>query len=284
MSLLSLNELCIVIHPERVVLLHAAKVPTLRGFKRRVLARTQVPCEASGEDAPWSGAIRTLATSLPYFAKRNMRVTVILSNRFICYALVPWCDNLSGADEEMAYARHCFGDVYGDEADAWELRLSPNSAGAPALASAVDKRLLEELRGLFAGVRVDVRSIQPHVMTACNILQASLSGRSAWLALLEPGNLCLGMLQKGQWTWLRKMRIGEIWQEELPMILEREACLSGADAELDEVLVWAPHLHDGSGEAWVPPGHRWKFRHLKAGYKHGFRLEHDGLLGMAEVG
>jgi hypothetical protein len=235
-------------------------------------------------DLPWSGALKTLTTALPFFARHNMKVTVILSNHFVHYLLVPWCDKLGGEKEEMAYARHCFGEVYGHAADAWELRLSPDKAGAPALASAVDNRLLDELRGLLATAGVNIKSIQPHLMAAHNICHANLQGRNAWLALLEPGNLCLAMLQQGQWTWMRKLHIGDVWHEELPAILEREECLAGAEAAVNDVLLWMPHLHEKqkveSNKNLV--GGRWQFEHLKASLKYGFGLEYDGLLGVAE--
>ena len=284
MSLLSHSELCIVIYPKQLVMLNATAKLTPRGLRRYVHATARIPCEAGGGDKPWSGAIGTLATALPSFARRNMKVTVILSNHFVHYALIPWCDKLNDEGEEMAYARHCFEEVYGDAADAWELRLNPDKAGVPALASAVDKELLDELRGLLGRAGVDIRSIQPHLMAAHNICHASLHGRSAWLALLEPGNLCLAMLQKGQWAWMRKMRIGEAWHEELPMILEREECLAGAGAAVGEVLMWAPHLHEKhlSDGSRTPAGGRWQFRHLKVSPKYDFGLEYGGLLGMAE--
>ena len=283
MSLLSHSELCIVIYPGQLVMLNVTDKLTLRGLRRHVQTQAHIPCEAGGGDMPWSGAIEALATALPSFAKRNMKVTVILSNHFVHYVLVPWCDKLNGEKEEMAYARHCFREVYGDATDAWELRLSPNKAGVPALASAVDKKLLDELRGLLGRAGVGIKSIQPHLMAAHNICHASLHGRSAWLALLEPDNLCLAMLHKGQWAWMRKMRIGEAWHEELPTILEREECLAGAEAAVNEVLLWAPHLHEkhGSGDGRIPASGRWQFQHLKASPKINFGLEHDVPLDMA---
>jgi len=281
---LSHSELCVVIYPEQLVLLNAASKLTPRGLKRHVHAQANIPCEAAvGGDLPWSGALRTLATALPLFAQRNMKVTVILSNHFVHYVLAPWCDKLNSGKEEMAYARHCFGEVYGDAADAWELRLNSDKAGVPALACAVDKKLLDELRGLLGRAGVDIKSIQPHLMAAHNICHASLRGRNAWLALLEPDNLCLVMLQKGQWAWMRKMRIGTAWQEELLTILEREECLAGAEAAVSEVLVWAPHTRENNGlaDGKIQAGGRWQFNHLKASQEYGFGLEHVGLLGMA---
>lgn len=275
MPLLSSSELCIVLYPEKLVILCATNKLTPHGLRRHIHAQAEIPSGEAGEgDMPWSGAIRKLATSLPLLAMRGMKATVILSNHFVHYVLVPWCDKLGGAKEEMVYARHCFAEVYGDAADAWELRLSPDRSGVPAFASAVDKRLLDELRGLLGRAGVSVRSIQPHLMTAQNTCHASLRGPSTWLALLEPGNLCLALLREGRWSWIRKMRIGEAWHEELPTILEREEFLAGTEAALSDVLLWAPQIHDGEwpdGGA-IPAGRRWTFQHLKDSSKYGFGL------------
>ena len=212
------------------------------------------------------------------FAPRHTKVTVILSNHFVHYVLVPWSDKLHSEKEELAYARHCMTEVYGDAAEAWDVRLSPDKAGAPALASAVDRKFLEELRSLLERAEVSIKSIQPHLMTAHNTCHASLKGRSAWLALLEPGNLCLAMLQHGQWAWMRKMRIGQGWQEELLRILEREECMAGADAAANDVLLWAPHLHESNmaDQRQIQDGRKWQFQHLRASPKYGFGVD-DGL-------
>lgn len=285
MSLLCPSELCVVVYPEQLVLLNAACKLTPRGLKRHIHAQATIPCgAATGADAPWSGALRRLETALPLFAPRKTKVTVILSNHFVHYVLVPWAANLYGEKEELAYARHCMAEVYGDAVEAWDVRFSPDKAGAPALASAVDRKLLEELRDLLERAGVVVKSIQPHMMAAHNTCHASLSGRNAWLALLEPGNLCLSMLQQGRWTWMRKMRIGHDWQEELLAILEREECLAGADAAVNEVLLWAPHLHDSNmaGQRQIQAGKKWKFEHLRASPKYGFVMDEE-LSGVAAV-
>jgi hypothetical protein len=281
---LSSNELCIVLYPDKLVMLCATSRLTPRGFKRYVHAQAEIPGEECGEtDMPWSGAIRTLAKSLPLLTRRGMKATVILSNHFVHYVLVPWCDKLGGEKEEMTYVRHCFEEVYGDDAAGWELRLSPDRAGVPAFASGVDSRLLGELRELLGSSGVNISSIQPHLMIAHNICQASLRGRSTWLALLEPDNLCLAMLQQGQWSWMRKMRIGKAWREELPTILEREEFMAGEGEALSEVLLWAPHLHNSEelDDRDIPASRRWKFKHLEDSWKYGFGQESGAPSGNA---
>lgn len=256
MSLLSRNELRVVLCPDRVALQRADSRLTPRGYVVQNKAREVVECATDAEAGDnWSAALRTLEEALPRVAAVGMQAQVILSNHFVHYMVVPWMDKLSDA-EELVFARHCFSDVYGAAADSWSVRASLGKRGAPTLASAVPTKLLEELRGAFEKVAVRVHSIQPHLMAACNSCKAGLEGRSAWIALLERNSMCLAMVHQGQLTWVRQLRIAD-WHAELPAILEREAYLADS-ADTDEVLLWAPHL-DG---AQVPPMGRWRIEHL----------------------
>lgn len=261
MSPLSRNELSIVLSPKQIGMLRTERKLTLRGYQSCVQTRKVVACEEHvGGERPWSSAISTLETALPSIVKRNMEVNIVLANHFMRYALVPWIDRLSDG-EEMALAKHCFRDAYGTAADSMHVRISPGRPGAAVLASAVDTGLLDELRGLTKRMRLDLKSIQPHLMVAYNSCRARLEGRSAWVALIEPDNVCLAALQKGQLAWIRKMRIGGEWNEELPMLLEREAYLADANVAMDEVFLWAPHLDDIEAARGWP----WKVQHLKPG-------------------
>lgn len=263
MSLLSHNELRIVLSPERVALLHTRRALTPRGYRSGVEAKRIIPCEmpADGE-MPWHSAVNTLGLALPSLVKHRMEVQVTLSNHFMRYLLVPWIDKMSD-EEELVFARHCFRETYGEAADSWTVRISPGRAGAASLASAVDTGLLDGLRGSLGQQGLDIKSIQPHLMVAFNSCKASLKGRTAWVALLEPGNLCLAVLQHGHLAWIRKLRIGAAWCEELPAILDREAYVADADGMADEVLLWAPHLEERD----IPAMERWNIRHLNPGLK-----------------
>lgn len=276
MSRLLPDELRIVLCPERVALLRSGRKLTLRGYKRDVLDSGIVACEpAAAGDKPWRGALNTLELALPSFTQRKMKVEVILSNHFVQYILVPWLDNLSD-EEELAFAHHCFREVHGTAADSWSVRTSPGRAGAATIASAVDTALLEELRALLERMGLDIHSIQPHLMTACNSCRNSLEGRSAWVALLEPGNLCLARLQQGELVWIRKLRIGDAWDEELPALLEREQLLADAEDASNEVLLWAPQLET----AYLTVAGRWQIRQLKPGQDADDRQAYAGLHSM----
>jgi hypothetical protein len=122
-----------------------------------------------------------------------------------------------------------------------ELRLSPQGAGLPQLACALDKRLLAALRGVFDGNGVALKSIQPRLMAAYNNSRLTLSKQSAWFVLYEPGCLCLALLQHGSWASVRTMRVGSDWRNALALLIDREAYLAAPNADTKMVL-WAPNL------------------------------------------
>jgi hypothetical protein len=275
------DELRIVLSPGQLELVRIAREFTRRGLVRRVLAKELISCaSAVSQEAPWDAAIMALEAALAGQAKRRVCATLILSNHFMRYAMVPWSAALSNDAEQMSHARHCFRQAYGEAAGDWELRLSPAPAGMPLLASAVDVRLLQALRQLFARAGVALGSVQPHLMAAYNNCRSRLQDRSAWLVLFEPGCLCLALLQQGRWASVRSMRIGAGWREQLPQLLERESCLGESDNVPEAVFVWAPTLED----TVFPASGRWQMNPLQPVVKSGLAPEYEGRFAMALSG
>jgi hypothetical protein len=252
------DELRVVLHPEHVVLARLKRELTHRGVKRCVQSVSDIACEPAADAAlPWEPALKALASGLAAQSAAHANVTVILSNHFMRYALVPWSDALSDESEERVFAQHTFDELYGRDENRWDLRISSGRSGMPQLASAVDERLTTALRGVLAQPGCRLRSIQPHLMLAYNACYPELRGKSAWLAVVEQGSLCLALLQQGLWSWVRMMRIDG--GQELPLLLNREAHLASCESGVDEVLLWTPE----QAEATDTAEGRWKFRQLQ---------------------
>lgn len=264
MSVLSRNELRVVLCPSHAALLAIEHRFTRRGIRHEM--KRQEIIAGDGGDAKgaakrrYDKVLTALDAALPAYAQAKASTTLVLSNHFSRYMLVPWSEDLSGEAERLAYAQHRFRELYGDVANQWELRLSPERDGAPQLSSAVDRRLLAAARDIFTRRGMAIASIQPHLMAAYNAAYPLLQGRTAWLGLVEPGMLFLALLQNGQWMRLRSMRIGAAWQAELPRLLEREACVAGAAGGASEVLLAVPD----AGDLAFPQDGRWRFRRLNA--------------------
>ena len=282
MSLWSRDEHRIVLQKNQVLLVTGRRELTVHGVRRHVQAKQVLSCSSVDGNAgtgekQWDGALATLESALPALAKRNSHATVILSNHFMRYALIPRSEALSDEKEELSFARHSFREMYGSAADSWELRINHEQTGTAAqVACAVDTRLLTALRESFGRMGIKLQSVQPHLMLAYNSCQRLLNGRSAWLVLVERDNLCLALLRDGEWAWVRTIRTGVRWREGLPFFLERETYLTNTDPTTSDVFIWAPDHQDEA----MPCSCRWQFKYLQPQPVSGLVPEQDRRFAM----
>lgn len=175
------------------------------------------------------------------------RVTVVLANPLVRYAVVPWSDALSGQAEEEAYVRHHFVRVYGERAKGWSFRASP---GSPRLCSAIDTPLLVALRSAFAKSRARLVSVQPGLMWVFNRARRSVPSSGAWIVRADGERVCVGLYAGGRWQAVQNTR-GE-WLA----VLERERHrIGGALPDLVLLDSTAPVANDAPG---------WKLERLAA--------------------
>ena len=273
MSRLWPDRLGIALFPERLVLARASG-----GFRRRLLHKEIVALAPAEADMPaWQPAVDALAAKVAAGALANADVSVVLSNRFVHYAVVPFSDTLGSKDEELAFAHHCFARVYGSEADGWELKLSSAKPRKPRLACAVEQTLVEALNTRLSPLASRYRSLQPHLMASFNRTRAQLGEKAAWLVVAEPGLLCLALLQDGCWQSVRTIKVGADWIGELPGVLDREECLVDSQTECGRVLVFAP---DGPQELMRQAG-KWRIENLAPGLLPGMIAGADAPFSIA---
>jgi hypothetical protein len=218
---------------------HVTAVTVARGWRRRVKDQQRVSCDSAPAERNWKSAIGALQMLLPAIDSRSGSVTVALSNRFVRYVIVPWQDQLAGADMEAAFARHCFRQVYGAAADAWEIRVSSTPPGHPRIASAVDAELIRELREAFAGSGLKIRSIQPYLMAAYNKWRRKLDTRGCLFMLAEERFYTCMAFARGKCEAVHSGAFEEPLTQALPVILDREFVRSGME-ERPSVFVYAP--------------------------------------------
>jgi hypothetical protein len=208
------DRLCVSLEPDSVAICH------FRG--KKLLSKNFVET-----DSP----IQALKENLK---NEYLKVTVVLSNRLVRYAIVPFDAAVSTAEEEQALARFHFMRIYGERAKGWALRLSEAPAGRPRLASAIDPEVLEALRGCFpASARPRLASVQPWLMAAYNQAMTarktwSPSAEPAWLVLLERNRACLALPSAGGWRSVQSLRMES--EEEIFALLERETLRAGDGA------------------------------------------------------
>jgi hypothetical protein len=248
------DQLGVVLYPERLVLARVGG-----GWRRSLKRKDIIAVEPAASGAPaWQAAVAALAGQVAAGAADGADASVVLSSALVRYTLVPQSDALANADEEEAFARHCFARVYGSQADEWAIRLSDASPRKARLACAVEKSLVEALEKAMAPLGKRYCSLQPHLMASFNRWRARLGERAGWFVVAEPGLLCLALLREGEWQSVRTVKVGAEWPRELPSALTREECLLETPAECDEVLLFAP---DGPDPVVMEPG-KWRISRL----------------------
>ena len=160
-----------------------------------VVGDKTIDCDPAFGTEPWHGALAALQ-GVQW--KDRVRVTAVLSNHFVRYALVPWNTALSDPAEEEAFVRHHFAKIHGERAKAWALRWSAEGADAPRLASAIDAALIDGLKSALNG-KAKLVSIQPYLMAAANRAQRAVPAAGAWLVFAERERACVALHAGGRW-------------------------------------------------------------------------------------
>lgn len=187
-----------------------------RGWSREPAERAALRCAAPAAGAArWTPAVDGLRDWLQARPSRGAELQLVLSNRFVRYAVLPWCDGVVTRTEREAQARHQLRDTYGDAADAWHLRVADSGHGEPALVCAVDRALLQAVQALAEGARVRLAAVQPLLMLAFNRFRREMGG-GACLMVLEPGALCCAVWRDGRWQAVQVSQVGaQGWDEAL---------------------------------------------------------------------
>ena len=237
MSLLWRSGLIVALYPDRVVWLRAA-----RGLHPRVTAKNSVSC-AADKATPWRGALSALPEVLSAAEADGRRVTAILSNRLLRYAVVPNPDSARSREELDMLARHAFERAHGDAVANWDIRLSDAAPGQPALASAVDRELIVTLRDTFAAAGARLTSIQPYLMAAFNRFHRGKRIRDGIFVLAEPERLSLLAWKQAGWCGVQQVYATNDWAASLHGILDRLAITAGLN-EHHSLQLCAPELVD----------------------------------------
>ena len=273
MSLLSRDRVVIGLAPESLALL------LLEHGKRSRVSGSRIVCYAPAFGVEsWQSAVEALRGIAAELEDVRADVTVVLSNHFVRYAMVPPGDGLKEGEEELAYARYCFGKIHGARSKSWEVRMTGGAAGAERLASAIDGTLLEAVHACFpSGGKPKLVSVQPYLMSAFNHWRTTVGAESAWFLLVEPQRFCLALLQEGRWAAVRNNKAEADAPAQWAELLDREQHLVECAQPPARAYVHAPHAADTRGAA--PQG--WTLERLTVPSAPGVKPEEAAPLSMA---
>lgn len=223
------------------------------GWRRRVKQQETLTLATAPAGAPaWQPALEALATLVSSGQLAGARVSLVLSSHFVHYTLVPWNDLLRSEAEKVAYARQRLVRVHGEAAQGWALRLSAAGVHQARLACAIPGALLQAVEEVMAPLGQRYVSLQPHLMACFNRWAPRLDTQARWLAVAEPGLMCLALLQDGQWQSVRTVRMKGDGIERLPDLLRRESCLVDGTGGTERLSVLGLPLPAGKTLAGGP--------------------------------
>lgn len=234
MSLLWRDQVRLGVGPDRLVV-----AAYRRGVHPRLVRKDILRVEPA-ESESWRASVEAIPPALTTSATQRPDVSVVLSNTFVRYALLPWNPALRTDAEWVALARHRLQSVHAEVPGEWEVRVTETMRGGPLVACAVERSLLDALEAKIAEGRARLLSVQPYLMAAFNRLRHKISNQTCWLVIEEPGCLLLVLIQRGSWVSIRNRRVDERWREQFPEILERESALLALGEPCNDVVVYTP--------------------------------------------
>lgn len=207
---------------------HAVRIARVRRGMRGVADPARI---VEVGDAPgWPAAIEALSRALPEVAPRGADVRAVVSNHFVRYALLPGVERLTADEERTALARHQFEAIHGERASAWRFALAEHGMRASGLAAALDGELLDVLVATLTAAGHVPRAIEPLLAVAFNACRGDIDRGPAWIAVAEPGRLCVGCLDDRRWIEVRNGRAPRGPEAELPVVLEQMRLTANAAA------------------------------------------------------
>jgi hypothetical protein len=189
------------------------------------------------DDPGWKPAAAQAVPLIASLGVARASASVVLSNRFVRYLLLPWSPALRTHTDWQAFGRQRLSDVYGSEAAACSILVS-GAGRAARVACAVDIALVEALRGSLAAAGHLLVSLRPRFSAWFDAGRRRAPG-DAWFVDHDGGQLTLGLSLAGEWRCFRQRRAGPDWQAELGSLLDREAALCGA-RDVERAVIGAP--------------------------------------------
>jgi hypothetical protein len=239
------NELCLFIQPQRIILLQLNR-PIKHGLKPLLMHKqvVELPLEVGVNSAlkQQQAIIQALAQVLTSAQYQKTVVSVVLSNHFARYAIIPWNAALTAESERQAFMQHCFSLAYGEPAKTWNLCMNPPDFGKNTIASAIAQSFLQDLQGVFANAGVALRAVHPHLMLAINQTLSQVKKHhqdsSFWLVAVQSGQLCLAVVERGDWRLVKNVVLNIDVSAQVGALIQREMVNSNIQENWLKFLYW----------------------------------------------
>ncbi|MFM9438390.1 hypothetical protein ACFDR9_005496 [Janthinobacterium sp. CG_23.3] len=192
---------------------------------------------ASGE-APLAALLEAVRGWLERHAVARQRVNVLLSDRLVRYALLPFSAMPLSEQEEAALLGARFEELYG-EMPQWRVQADRPEYGKARIACAMPLALADGVAGLLAGAGARSGAVLPFFVACWNRWRRQGAGRDGLVAVVEPEHMVIGSFGAGGWSSLRSV-FAATSEAVVADLVFREKIMQGLDPALPVSLLGMP--------------------------------------------
>lgn len=196
------------------------------GFSVKLVEKSHVTLAVSNHAQPWLNAVAELEKLLMK-SKRSLAITIVLSNQFVRYNIIPAMPPLTASDKIITVASHCFRENYGDIVDGWLIRVNALPDGDTLIASAVDVALVNALETLSKKYACQLKSIQPYLMSGFNSIRRQVNDQPSCYVQVEAGRISVALTDDGRWQSIAGCGVGQDWSQACVALITREMLIAG---------------------------------------------------------
>jgi hypothetical protein len=213
--------------PEKIRIGLGASYAVLAQTKGGVISSWRMQTWQPTSATAWQQPLSAVTSWLAELSPKSARVGVVLSAELAPLQLLPWRDDVTGAEQQSLLASAHFRQIHGEVAEHWKVLSQPSGYGKPWMASATDEHLLQALTEQVHAARARLDSVKPLTMSLFNFLHTHLNVPACWLLVPEPQRLTALHLREGQWCLLQTLPMAALQREPLAELLLRETRIAG---------------------------------------------------------
>lgn len=155
---------------------------------------------------PWREAVATAFALAAEKLPRRSRVTLVVADHFVRYALLPWSDRLLGRQLRLDSARALLRASCGEAAASFAIALDRPRFGMNGIAAGIDGALLAALKDGCAHGGLRLAAIRPQALHVLDAARARIAGGDGWFCRAERDRVVLAGFSAGNVTSLRNQR------------------------------------------------------------------------------
>lgn len=207
--------------------------------------------EATSAEAPVVALLEAVRSWLERHGVARQRVNVLVSDRLVRYALLPFSAMPLSEQEEVALLGARFAELYGEMAQ-WHVQADRPEYGKARIACAMPLALADGIAALLGQAGARGGAVVPFFVACWNLWRRQGVGRNGLVAVVESDHVVIGSFGADGWSSLRSV-FAATSETALADLVFREKIMQGLDPALPVAVIGMPPGATASASTAHPP-------------------------------